>query len=104
MLFTENATNVARLFGGSNEGPYVKDGIGEYVVHGRADTINPARTGTKAAAHYRLEVPGGETRVVRLRLTDVATAPGAPFDAGFDATVATRLREADVFYDMISPT
>src|SRR6516165_11099507 len=58
-LFTENETNAARLFGGHNRTPYVKDGIGEYVVHGRAGAVNPARTGTKAAARHRLVVPAG---------------------------------------------
>ena len=35
LLFTENETNNERLFPGSkNEGPYVKDGINDSVVHG----------------------------------------------------------------------
>ena len=33
--------------------PYVKDGINDYVVHGRRDAVNPDGTGTKAAAHHR---------------------------------------------------
>src|SRR5204863_2543543 len=37
LLFTDNETNVARLFGGSNSTPYVKDAFHEYVVHGRVD-------------------------------------------------------------------
>ena len=35
--------------------PYVKDGINNYVVHGRQDAVNPEQTGTKAAAHYQLD-------------------------------------------------
>jgi hypothetical protein len=42
-----------------NATEYVKDGIGEHVVDGRADTVNPDRTGTKAAAHVRFTVPAG---------------------------------------------
>jgi mannosylglycerate hydrolase MGH1-like protein len=103
LLFTENATNDAKLFGGRNEEPFVKDGIDEYVVHGRSDAVNPARTGTKAAAHHRLEIPAGETRVVRLRLVDVAPDARETFGPAFDETMATRLREADAFYDAISP-
>ena len=34
---------------------YVKDGINDYVVHGARDAVNPAQTGTKAAAHYTLD-------------------------------------------------
>ena len=58
-LFTENETNASRLFGGQNLTPYVKDGIDDHVVHGRADAVNPARTGTKAAVRHRLVVPAG---------------------------------------------
>ena len=36
--------------------PYVKDGINNYVVNGKQDAINPEHTGTKAAAHYQLDV------------------------------------------------
>ena len=32
------------------------------------DAVNPARTGTKAAAHYVLDVPGGGSKTIRLRL------------------------------------
>ena len=46
VLFTENETNTARLFGAPNATPYVKDGIGEFVVNARRDAVNPARTGT----------------------------------------------------------
>src|SRR5262249_35847821 len=58
--------------------------------------------GTKAAAHYRLEVPPGGTTVLRLRLRDVSPGAGGAFD-GFDEVVALRLKEADAFYDTIVP-
>src|SRR5687767_1148167 len=61
LLFTENETNAWGLFGVENREPYVKDGINDYVVHGNAAAVNPARTGTKAAAHYRFTVGAGET-------------------------------------------
>ena len=62
LLFTENETNVERLFGTPNRTPYVKDGINEYLVHGRREAVNPAQTGTKAAAHYPLTVAPGASR------------------------------------------
>jgi hypothetical protein len=34
LLFTENETNTERIFGIRNHTPYVKDGIGNYVVNG----------------------------------------------------------------------
>jgi hypothetical protein len=98
-LFTENDTNVARLFGSPNAQPYVKDAFHTYVIDGRHDAVNPALTGTKAAAYYVLDLGPGETATVCLRLTAVAEGqPGAPFGRDFDRTFATRLREADAFY------
>ncbi len=103
LLFTENETNNERLFGTSNSSPYVKDGINNYVVTGEAGGINPEKTGTKAAAHYRLTVGAGQTSTIFLRLTDIAPdRMGHPFES-FDATLQTRLREADDFYKGITP-
>ena len=70
LLFTENETNMKRLFGVENLAPYVKDAFHEYLIGGRQDAINPAQTGTKAAALYRLEIPAGGSTTLRLRLTD----------------------------------
>jgi hypothetical protein len=102
LLFTENETNAVRLFGAPNASPYVKDGINDFVVsRGAASTVNPGRTGTRAAAHYTLALGPGETRTVDLRLTDAVG--GLPFDASFEATLAQRRVEADAFYDALSP-
>jgi hypothetical protein len=100
-LFTENETNTQRVFGVPSLVSYVKDGFDNYVIHGRTNAVNPERTGTKAAAHYRLSVPARGSSVVRLRLTsDRSTAVfGAPFDQMF----ATRKREADAFYGQVIP-
>ena len=63
-LFTENDTNTERIFGRPNVQPYVKDAFDNYLVHDRKDAVNPAHTGTKAAAHYLRQVPAGESVVV----------------------------------------
>ncbi|MGD9906307.1 MAG: glucosidase [Vicinamibacterales bacterium] len=104
LLFTENDTNTARLYGVANAG-FVKDGINDAVVHGRAEAVNPERRGTKAAADYALQVPAGGTRVVRLRLTDRGADrfPAGPFGPAFDQTFARRLQEADDFYAEVIP-
>jgi hypothetical protein len=65
LLFTENDTNNKRIFGTQNATPYVKDGIDNYVVADKQEAV-PNQTGTKAAAHYQLNVGAGETTVVRL--------------------------------------
>jgi hypothetical protein len=97
LLFTENETNFERLFAWANRTPYVKDGIDRYIVHGAHDAVNPAATGTKAAAHYPAQIPGGGNTVLRLRLTDQPPKLGL-FDRDFDAVFATRIAEADEFY------
>jgi hypothetical protein len=100
LLFTENETNARRLWGQPNPSPYVKDAFQEYVIAGRKDAVNPAKTGSKAAAHYVLNIPAGGSRVVRLRLS--AKPEGDAF-AKFDEIVAARLADADEFYDRITP-
>ncbi len=102
LLFTENETNLARLYGVPNAGPYVKDGFNDYLVGGRKDAVNPARAGTKASAQYRLDVAPGETVTIRLRLTN-APLVEAPFGRNFEAVIARRLREADEFYATVIP-
>src|SRR5271167_2674255 len=103
LLFTENETNNERIFGTPNASPYVKDGINNYVVGGKKDAVNPGCTGTKAAAHYSMNVGAGETATIRLRLSDLAPAAiGDPFKT-FDATMQARHSEADEFYKSITP-
>src|SRR5262249_17443384 len=69
VLFTENDTNNERIFGIPNRGPYVKDGINNYVVNGARHAVNPLEKGTKAAPHYQMEIPAGRSARIRLRLT-----------------------------------
>jgi len=97
-LFTDNETNVARLFGGANPGPFVKDAFHEYVIRGRKDAVNPANVGTKAAAYLPTEIAAGASAVVRLSLVDEGGSLARPVGAAFDAAFATRIEEADVFY------
>ncbi|NTV43879.1 MAG: glucosidase, partial [Syntrophobacteraceae bacterium] len=104
LLFAENETNNQRIFGTPNANPYVKDGINDYLVHGKLMSVNPELTGTKASAHYPLNVGAGETAVIKLRLSDASTkAPADPFGKSFDDIFASRLREADEFYRSVTP-
>jgi hypothetical protein len=108
LLFCENETNVARLFGGAPVPPYPKDGINDHVVSGAA-TVNPERTGTKCSFWYQIEVPAGGTAELRLRLRPIASPAGALGDAtaalgtGFDQVMAQRRAEADEFYAELTP-
>jgi hypothetical protein len=98
LLFTENETNVARVFDTPNPQPYVKDAFHRAVVNGESAAVNPARHGTKAAFHYRLVVPAGGERIVRLRLRLADRARGRAFGAVFERVFADRISEADEFY------
>jgi len=102
LLFTENDSNKQRLWGVPNTSAYVKDAFNDYVIGNRHEAVNPARVGTKAAAHYRLLIGAGDTATVCLRLTDAAPTRD-PFGKGFDAMFAQRQHEADDFYARFSP-
>jgi hypothetical protein len=102
LLFTENETNVRRLFGTENYSPFVKDGINDHVVHGAKEAVNPEQVGSKAAAHYKMSLDSGETVVIRMRLADSDFKGTNAFDA-FDRTFALRRREADEFYATVIP-
>lgn len=102
VLFTENETNMQKLFGIENASPYVKDGINDYIVHGTKDAVNPSRIGTKMSAHYLLVLTGGKSGTIRLRLSD-SDKLTSPFGAEFESIFEDRKREADEFYADINP-
>jgi Mannosylglycerate hydrolase MGH1-like glycoside hydrolase domain len=102
LLFCENETNTARVFGTGPETPFPKDGIADHLLHGQ-DTVNPEGEGTKVAAHVRLVVAAGGKAAVLVRLTregpETLTAPLA----GAGELIARRRAEADEFYQAITP-
>ena len=101
LLFTENESNAQRLWGQPNPSPYVKDAFHSYIVSGQRDAVNPARVGTKAAAHYALDVPAGgqpdDPRAARRR----RRRQDAFRD--FDEVFTSRIADADEFYARITP-
>jgi hypothetical protein len=103
LLFTENETNAERIFQTPNASPYVKDAFHEYVVRGTAAAVNTARSGTKAAARYRLTLAAGASARVRLRLTDGDWTSGDPLGEEFERTLELRGAEADAFYAAVIP-
>ena len=101
LLFADNETNLKRLFGVENRAQYLKDAFHEYVIGGNERAINPAQTGTKAAALYRLDIPAGAAATTRLRFTDqnpTAASVQTPFGQAFDDVFRTRIAETDEFY------
>jgi Mannosylglycerate hydrolase MGH1-like glycoside hydrolase domain len=101
LLFTENETNAQKLWGQANPTPYVKDAFHRYVIAGERDAVNPAKTGTKAAARYVLDVPAGGSEFVQLRLAKGSS--GGAFGAAFEEALRQRLLDADEFYERITP-
>jgi hypothetical protein len=103
LLFTENETNNRRIFGGENASPCVKDSINDFIVHGRTDAVSASGEGTKVSPHYHLQIAPGETRVVRLRLARTGSDASSDPLREFESVFAERIREADEFYDNLTP-
>jgi hypothetical protein len=101
-LFTENETNKEKLFGVKNESPFTKDALHACVVDGRRETVNPASEGTKCAAHHRLMLAPGESRVLRLRLYGDALKPKEVFGRDFVRVMTARKQEAELFYETLA--
>ena len=99
LLFTDNETNLARLFNAANAGPFVKDGFHDYLIQGRKDAVNSKNFGTKVAPHYVLNLKPGESQVIRLRLYCGDEIPAHQDTSSFDNVFAIRIREADEFYN-----
>ncbi len=93
-LFTDNETNTERLYQSPNVNPYVKDAFHRRVIHGETGAVNPAKTGTKAAAYYILEIAAGAGVELRFRLC--GDSEYGPVD--FDAVFAERMVESDLYY------
>jgi hypothetical protein len=98
LLFTDNETNNKRLFGSENTSRFVKDGIHDYIIHGVADAVNPEKTGTKLAAHYRLEIPASASVTLRMRLFPDDQRPSETFGNSFDSMFSKRQAECEEYY------
>ncbi|MFI4994243.1 MAG: glucosidase, partial [Hyphomicrobiales bacterium] len=104
LLFCENETNVAKLYGVEKQGPF-KDGINDFIVEGNAKAIRRDQ-GTKCAAHVEMTLAPGASAALRLRFRPAAAPNRASSGrssrdlafADFDAIFAARLSDADEFY------
>jgi hypothetical protein len=103
VLFTENETNLKRLYDVTNGSPFVKDGFHSYVIEGRSEAVNPDMSGTKAAPYYELHLKPGEQQQVRLRLAGGGAAEAGSMAGGFDSILSRRAGEADEFYTAVLP-
>ena len=92
-LFCDNETNARRFYGEDKPG-YYKDGIQDFLIHGKENAINYS-LGTKVAQNYERIIPGGGSATIRLRLANTQTYN--PF-SDFDQVFTDRIRETDEFY------
>jgi hypothetical protein len=99
LLFCENETNVARLYGAPDSPPFAKDGINDHIVHG-APTVNPEMVGTKGAFWYRAEVAPGASFECRLRLAPW-TGHVPDLEAEWERAMAARKAEADEWHSSV---
>jgi len=106
ILFTDNETNRERLWNHPNPRPWVKDAFHRFVIDGETRAVNPDQIGTKAAAHYKLEIASGGSATVRLRLSNRTpdARRGRVFGRPFDETMSARRSDADIFYAAIIPS
>ena len=105
MLFTENDTNLNKLYGVKNTQPFVKDAFHRYIVDRERGAVNPRMRGTKSGAWYAFDedegIPPGECAVVRFRVSK--KYEGYLDEEHFDEVIEKRRIEADDFYWRISP-
>jgi mannosylglycerate hydrolase MGH1-like protein len=97
-LFTENESTRE-----PNASPHGKDAFHQYVISKHIDAVNSQSSGTKAAAHYILEVPARSQTTVRLRLFAEAATAQQIFGREFESIFAARIQEADAFYSARIP-
>lgn len=100
-LFCDNDTNTQRLFGVNGTPGFFKDAFDDYVVHGLHEAVNPQQAGTKAAAYFRLNVPGQQSARIRLRFMEQTAPVGKKAESlflTFDEILTRRQRDADDYY------
>lgn len=102
-LFTENETNLERLYGIPNKTPFVKDAFHRAVIHNQYDFLKGKNEGTKFAPLYHFNIDGNSRAEVKLRLSK-QLIQGDPFNNNSDELFSQRIKEADEFYDNISLT
>jgi Glycosyl hydrolase family 63 C-terminal domain len=100
-LFTENETNTERLYGQPNTTHFVKDAFHTALVTGDYDFLENKKDGTKFSPVYEFNIPAQSSVAVKLRLSKQAPN-GNQFDTSFDELFATRIKEADEFYNEIT--
>lgn len=99
VLMTDNETNSERVFGQPNESVFVKDAFHDAVISGQYAPFDQHPEGTKCAPVYKLNLQGGESTQIRLRLSSNGEVVQ---DDEFDSIFIQRKQEADIFYGQLT--
>jgi hypothetical protein len=99
-LFTENDTDMEKVFGLPNSQPYVKDAFHRFIINGEKDAVNLDQVGTKSCGVIELELAPGETRILQGCFGPEGTFPQKD---SWRSTLDQRKNEADQFYAVTAP-
>ncbi|KAF9116510.1 hypothetical protein BGX27_001804 [Mortierella sp. AM989] len=106
LVFTNNESNIEKLFNHPNKSEYVKDGFHEYVVNGNKEAVNSKdHQGTKTAGIYKFDkVPAGGHVEVRVRMNRKGPAGGKEgiIQKDFEKTLKDRIKETEDFYSNLA--
>ncbi|WP_149274160.1 MGH1-like glycoside hydrolase domain-containing protein [Pareuzebyella sediminis] len=100
LLFTENETNRSRIFNDKNNHPFKKDLFHEAVIANDYSLAEKNTQGTKFAPLYELKLEPGETKTIKLRLSN--TTHENPFDDNFDTVFLERTAESSAFWHQVT--
>ncbi|MCD6598135.1 MAG: hypothetical protein J7L04_10625 [Bacteroidales bacterium] len=98
LLFSENDSNQSRIYDQPEKKGYFKDAFHDYIVDDIHEAVNSAKTGTRAAVHYTINIPAGESREIRLRLSKDFTFNKEWSFRSFNKAFKQCLDEANIFY------
>ncbi|HUH48004.1 MAG TPA: hypothetical protein VLZ54_12670, partial [Arenibacter sp.] len=97
LLFTENETNMEKIYARENDHPYKKDLFHDAVINNDFSITDKRQEGTKFSPMYQMQLGAGESRTIRLRLTD--STLNTPFDEDFDTLFVKRIAESQEFLE-----
>lgn len=104
-LFTENETNIERIFGATNSSPFVKDAFHEAICQNNTELyelLKSNKQGTKFAPVYELNIESHSSQKIVLRLTSTENVD--PFNYSFSQILSDRRQEAEDFYRQFVPS
>jgi len=99
ILMTENETNTDRVSGVENTSVFVKDAFHDAVISQDFSPFDEQASGTKSAPVYHISLEAGESREIRLRLSQ---QEDVSLGDQFEAIFLERQQEADTFYALLT--